>query len=131
MEKISALLAICAGNSSVPGKYPTQRPVTRSCDVFFDLRLNKWVNNRETGDLRRYRAHYDVSVMFGSYHQAQHIKSANVNNNQFGNRNVTNNINGDEGFASYGQWIYQFFSVPFPHIEPSHSDAKARIFREK
>ena len=26
--------------------------------------INDWVNNREAGDLRRYRAHYDVSVMF-------------------------------------------------------------------
>ena len=26
-------------------------------------RLNSWVNNREAGDLRRYRAHYDVIVM--------------------------------------------------------------------
>ena len=25
----------------VPGEFPTQRPVTRSFDVFFDLRLNK------------------------------------------------------------------------------------------
>ena len=25
--------------------------------------INGWVNNREAGDLRRYRAHYDVSVM--------------------------------------------------------------------
>ena len=25
--------------------------------------INDWVNNREAGDLRRYRAHYDVSVM--------------------------------------------------------------------
>ena len=38
---ISALLAICAGNSPVPGEFPTQRPVTRSFDVFLDLRLNK------------------------------------------------------------------------------------------
>ena len=28
--------------------------------------INGWVNNRETGDLRRYRAHYDVSVMKSS-----------------------------------------------------------------
>ena len=41
METFSALLAICAGNSPVPGEFPTQRPVTRSFDVFFDLRLNK------------------------------------------------------------------------------------------
>ena len=25
--------------------------------------INRWVNNREGGDLRRYRAHYDVTVM--------------------------------------------------------------------
>ena len=27
-------------------------------------RLNGWVNNREAGDLRRHRAHYDVIVMY-------------------------------------------------------------------
>ena len=41
MEKFSALLALCAGNSPVTGEFPAQRPVTRSFDVFFDLRLNK------------------------------------------------------------------------------------------
>ena len=66
IETFSALLAICAGNSPVFSEFPTQRPVTRSFDIFFDLRLNKrlsWVNNRDAGDLRRYRAHYDVTVM--------------------------------------------------------------------
>ena len=41
METFSALLAICAGNSPIAGEFPAQRPVTRSFDVFFDLRLNK------------------------------------------------------------------------------------------
>ena len=41
METFSAWLAISAGNSPVPGEFPTQRPVTRSFDVYFDLRLNK------------------------------------------------------------------------------------------
>ena len=41
METFSALLAICAGNSPVPGEFPAQRPVTRSFDVYFDLCLNK------------------------------------------------------------------------------------------
>ena len=41
METFSALLALCAGNSAVTGEFPSQRPVTRSFDVFFDLRLNK------------------------------------------------------------------------------------------
>ena len=65
IETFSALLAICAGNSPVPGEFPAQMPVTRSFDVFFDLRLNKgWVNNSEAGDLRRYRTHYEVIVMY-------------------------------------------------------------------
>ena len=51
METISAPLAICAGNSPVPGEFHAPKPVTRSFDIFFDLRLNNdWVNNREAGD---------------------------------------------------------------------------------
>ena len=30
----------------VPGEFPAQRPVTRSFDVFFDLRLNKWLSKQ-------------------------------------------------------------------------------------
>ena len=41
METFSALMAICVGNSPVPGEFPTQRPVTQSFDVYFVLRLNK------------------------------------------------------------------------------------------
>ena len=41
METFSALLSVCAGNSPVTVEFPSQRPVTRSFDVFFDLRLNK------------------------------------------------------------------------------------------
>ena len=47
------------------GEFPSQRPVTRSFDAVFDLRLNKgWINNRKAIDWRRHRAHYDVIVMF-------------------------------------------------------------------
>ena len=42
-----------------------QRPVTRSFDIFLIcVWINDWVNNREAGDLRRYRAHYDVIVVY-------------------------------------------------------------------
>ena len=34
METFPALLAICAGNSTVTGELPAQRPVTQSFDVF-------------------------------------------------------------------------------------------------
>ena len=66
METFSALLAICAGNSPVPGEFPTQRPVTRSFDVYFDLRPNKRLSKQSWGWwLRCHRAHYDVIVMVG------------------------------------------------------------------
>ena len=66
MEVFSALLNLCAGNSPVTGEFPSQKPVTRSFDVFFDLRYactTDWVNNRDAGGLRRHRAHYEVDVM--------------------------------------------------------------------
>ena len=49
METFSALLAICAGNSPVTGEFPAQRSVTRSFDVFFDLRLNKRLSKQSWG----------------------------------------------------------------------------------
>ena len=49
METFSALMAICARNSPVSGEFPTQRPVTRSVDVFVDLRLNKRLSKQSWG----------------------------------------------------------------------------------
>ena len=48
-ETVSALLALCAGNSPAMGEFPSQRPVTR---IF--------------GDLGRHRGHCDVIVMRGN-----------------------------------------------------------------
>ena len=64
MEPFSALLAICAGNSPVRGEFPNKGQWRRA--LMFSLIcawINSWVNNREAGDLRRHRAHYDVIVM--------------------------------------------------------------------
>ena len=64
METFSALLVFCEGSPAVTGGFPSQRPVTRSFHVFFDLCLNKRLcKNRDAGDLRRHRSHYEVSVM--------------------------------------------------------------------
>ena len=64
MKTFSALLASCAGNSPVSGEFPTQRPVTRSFGVFFDLHPNMRLSKQWWGWwLRRYRVHYDVIVM--------------------------------------------------------------------
>ena len=49
METFSALLALYAGNSPVTGDFPSQRPVTRSFHVFFDLHLNKRLSKQSLG----------------------------------------------------------------------------------
>ena len=64
METSFALLDLCARNSPVTAEFPTQRPMTRSFDVFCDRHLNNGrVNNRDAADLRRHSAHYDVTVV--------------------------------------------------------------------
>ena len=49
METFSALLALCAGNSPITSEFPSQRPVTRNFDDFFDLRLNKLLGKQSWG----------------------------------------------------------------------------------
>ena len=64
METFSALLALCAGNSPVPVN--SQHKGQWRGALMFSLIcvwINGWVNARETGDLRRYRGHYDVIIM--------------------------------------------------------------------
>ena len=46
MELFSSLLAFCAENSPVTDEFPTQRPVMRSFDVFFHLRLNQQLSKQ-------------------------------------------------------------------------------------
>ena len=72
METFSALLAICAGNSPHKGQWRGALMFSGMC-----ARINRWVNNREAGDLRRYRHHYDVIVMKKkSFENAVYKKSA-------------------------------------------------------
>ena len=54
MERFSALLALCAMNSPVPGALRFS---------LICVWINGWVNNGEAGDFRRHHAHYDVTVM--------------------------------------------------------------------
>ena len=49
IETFSALLALCAGNLPVTGEFSSPRPVTRSFDVFIDLRLNKRLSKQWWG----------------------------------------------------------------------------------
>ena len=64
METFSALLALCAGNSPVPVNSPHKGQWRGALMFSFICAwINNGVNNREAGDLRRHRGHYDVNVM--------------------------------------------------------------------
>ena len=45
-KTFSALQAFGAGKSAVTGEFPSQRPVTQSFDIFFDLRLNQQLSKQ-------------------------------------------------------------------------------------
>ena len=64
METFSALMALCAGNLTVIGEFPSQRPVTRNID--------------QAGDLTGYRVHYDVTVMLIVMHPSTFTFKANL-----------------------------------------------------
>ena len=80
METFSALQAICAWKSPALGKFPTQRPVTRSFDVFFDLRLNKRLSKQSWGwwfetpshTLWRHRRHM-VLLLFSCHFYCSYV----------------------------------------------------------
>ena len=65
MEIFSASLSLSAGNSPMAGEFPAQRPVTQWTLMFIMIWAwtNVWANNREAGDLRCHRAHYNIIVM--------------------------------------------------------------------
>ena len=73
MKTFTALLALCAGKSLVPVNSP-HKGQWRGTLMFSLIYawINGWVNNREAGDLRRYRGHYDIIVMI-----CQHWASGN------------------------------------------------------
>ena len=77
MEIFSALLALCAGNSPVPLNSPHKGQWRRA--LMFSLIcawINDWAHNREAGDLRRHRGHYNVNVMSNlinnHHHETRH-----------------------------------------------------------
>ena len=78
METYSALLALCEGNSSVTGEFPSQKPLTRCFDVFFHLRLNKqlskpsrrwWIETLSRSLRRHCNDHLPVLIALLIYHK--------------------------------------------------------------
>ena len=79
MEPLSALLALCAGNSPVPVNSP-HKGQWRGALMFSLIFawIKDWVNNREAGDLGCHRGHYDINVMMTSMATMWHDPSWNV-----------------------------------------------------
>ena len=76
IETFSALLDFCTWKSSVTGEFPTQKPVTRRFDVFFDLRLNEglskqswdwWFETPSTPLWRHSNGYFDLQAIFKSW----------------------------------------------------------------
>ena len=63
METISALLAFSAVNSPVTGEFTSQRASDAELWCFLICAWIKSANNGDDGEIRRHRAHYDVTIM--------------------------------------------------------------------
>ena len=61
METCSALLAICAGNSPVNSSHKGKGRTALMFPLICAW-INNCANNREAGDLRHHRAHFDVTA---------------------------------------------------------------------
>ena len=76
METFSALLAISAGtpvNSPHKGQWRRALMFSLIC-----VWIIGWVNNREAGDLRRYRAHYDVTLMASNVKRVKKVVESGI-----------------------------------------------------
>ena len=91
METFSALLAICTGVHRSPVNSP-HKGQWRGALMFslICVWINDWVNNREAGDLRRYRAHYDVIVMLARFYSTCSVGSRENSTEQLGETRFVN-----------------------------------------
>ena len=114
METFSALLAICAGNSPVPVNSP-HKGQWRGALMFTLIcaRIYGWVNNREAGDLRRYRAHYDVIVMYSVWYWPP-ILTLFKYSQQPSQRNLLELI---ETLFKYSNWKLPVIDVDTNHVK--------------
>ena len=68
METFFALLALCEGIHRLPVDSPHKGQWQET--LMFSLICpwtNSWSKNRDAGDLRRHRAHYDVTLMYAQF----------------------------------------------------------------
>ena len=110
METFSALLAICAGEFTGLRWIPRSKASDAGLWSFLSSTwINGWVNNGEAGDLRRHRAHYNVTVM-----RIQITKM--VLTSIF---DVTHDIDIDDWHWMRGIWFDRILDLhPLPYLWP-------------
>ena len=90
----------------VTGEFPSQRPVTGTLMFLLICAwINGWVNNGKAGDLRRHRAHYDITVMV--IQQCSH--RSNVPRTTFWS--VQNFMQMQNQFTSHCLWVSISLSI--------------------
>ena len=120
-KPFSAILAICAGNSPFTGHrwIPSTKGQWRGALMFslICVWINCWVNNHEAGYLRRYLAHYDVTVMIigfvspvtTSYRSGRRRREAIFTNANYlwrGNRSATTACPRYSGCCEYMEGLW-------------------------
>ena len=127
METFSALLVLCEGNLPVTGGFPPQRPVTRSFDVFCDLRLDERLSKRSRhrwfeSPWRSLWRHCNVMTLVDFVHILQHSR-------------VHWQYDGNSLCMSRYQWNLETVSILFvlmlPHEMPTTHGLKHPISTAK
>ena len=87
---IFRVMALCVGNSPVTGEFISQRPVTRSFDVFFDLCLNNGLS--EQSRRRWFEMPFDKMLFIGTMNwvivQKRYRKISNIRRTKSQNLSV-------------------------------------------
>ena len=110
---------LCAGIQRSPVNSP-HKGQWRGAFMFYLVCawINRWVNNRDAGDLRRYRAHYDVIVMA--------IESAGSNIRQ--NKSNKSHSRTATLHSPMFNWKWKLFIVVKKHFKPNFTDTLQTIY---
>ena len=126
METFSALLALCAGNSSVTGEFHSQRPATRSFDAFFDLRLNKRLSKQS----RRWWYETPSSSLWCHWNVSQSLEAVRFVFWIVGSlRNLTGTWTADESVKLQSNAITKTTNFAIWYFTRSYNNTSYRILK--
>ena len=131
METFSVLLPISAGNSTFIDEFPAQRPVTRSFDILFDLRLNERLSKQSWGWWFETLSHPLWPIMMPSQWHKQYSVTLNWAQKHFANSVYTSAISFKFTRHCAMKKEYLVYSEPSLHFIISSSASHYHLFRYK